>query len=110
MSGGHWDYKQDAMLDIIDDLSNIIINNESNQKDDYGDPIGKQHSPETIDKFKKAVRSLRIAYIYAKRIDWMLSGDDSIESFNKRLYEELAELFTPTNTTIKKQYTKKPRE
>ena len=30
-----------------------------------------------------------MAYIYAKRIDWMLSGDDNEESLAKRLHEEL---------------------
>ena len=35
---------------------------------------------------------MRMAYIYAKRIDWMLSGDDSEESLAKRLDEELRAL------------------
>ena len=105
MSGGYWDYKQDGILEIIDDLNNIILNNESNEKDQYGDPVGKRYSNETIDKFRKAVRSLKIAYVYAKRIDWMLSGDDNIERFNQRLYTELAELFS--ENYMKRPYTKK---
>jgi hypothetical protein len=32
---------------------------------------------------------LKAGYIYAHRIDWLLSGDDGEESFNKRLTEEL---------------------
>ena len=32
-----------------------------------------------------------IAWAYAKRIDWMMSGDDSEESMHNRLKEELEE-------------------
>jgi hypothetical protein len=41
---------------------------------------------------KRAVYVLRMAYIYAQRIDWMLSGDDGEESLAERLAEELDEL------------------
>ena len=43
---------------------------------------------------KRAVYVLRMAYIYAKRIDWMLSCDDSEETLVKRLQEELQALKT----------------
>lgn len=33
-----------------------------------------------------------MASIYAQRIDWLLSGDDSEDSFKKRLKENLDEL------------------
>ena len=36
-------------------------------------------------------RSIRIAEIYATRVDWMMSGDDSEESFRERVKEDLAE-------------------
>ena len=45
----------------------------------------------TIEAMKEAYRILRLAGIYAKRIDWMMSGDDSEESMHKRLKEELEE-------------------
>ncbi len=51
-----------------------------------------EYSRETINKFKKAVRKLREAEIYAQRIDWLLSGDDGEESFHERLKEDLREL------------------
>lgn len=38
---------------------------------------------------KEAYRQLRIAEIYAQRVDWMISGDDSEETFQERLQEEL---------------------
>ena len=35
---------------------------------------------------------LKKAYIYAQRVDWLLSGDDGNESFIERLTEELNKL------------------
>ena len=46
---------------------------------------------ETIKEFKKGVEYLKIAYIYAKRIDYLLSHDDGEETFHTRLSEDLTE-------------------
>lgn len=43
----------------------------------------------TLETMKEAYRQLRIAEIYAQRVDWMISGDDSEEMLQKRLQEEL---------------------
>lgn len=43
----------------------------------------------TLETMKDAYRQLRIAEIYAKRVDWMMSGDDSKETMQKRLQQEL---------------------
>ena len=48
-------------------------------------------SDETINAMKEAYRQMRIAEIYAIRVDWMMSGDDSEESFRERIKEDLAE-------------------
>ena len=48
-------------------------------------------SDETINVMKEAYRQIRIAEIYATRVDWMMSGDDSEESFRERVKEDLAE-------------------
>jgi hypothetical protein len=40
-------------------------------------------------KMLKGLLALRKASIYAHRIDWLLSGDDSEDTFLKRLKEEL---------------------
>ena len=42
--------------------------------------------------FKDAIKALKIAEIYAQRIDWYLSGDDDEESFTERLNEELKDV------------------
>ena len=55
-------------------------------------PNSYEYSKETIKEFKKGLAILRKAYIYAQRIDWLLSGDDGEESFHKRLKEELDNL------------------
>lgn len=43
----------------------------------------------TLETMKEAYRQLRIAEIYAQRVDWMMSGDDSEDTLQKRLQEEL---------------------
>lgn len=48
-------------------------------------------SVETIDAMTEAYRQIRIAEIYATRVDRMMSGDDSEESFRERIKEDLAE-------------------
>lgn len=48
--------------------------------------------PEVLEEFKKGLKILKTAAIYAQRIDWLLSGDDGEESFKRRLKEELDEL------------------
>ena len=47
------------------------------------------YSPETIKAFKKGIRVLREADVYAQRIDGLLSGDDGEDSFLALLREEL---------------------
>ncbi len=50
------------------------------------------YSKETLDEFRKAIKILRTAAIYAQRIDWLVSDDDGEESFHRRLKEELDKL------------------
>jgi hypothetical protein len=89
MSGGQFDYKQDYIQDIMQDIGGFIDTNDSNATNEWGDRMGRGYSPETISEFKKAIPILRAAYIYAKRIDWLLSGDDGEKNFHSRLKEQL---------------------
>lgn len=107
MSGGHWDYKQYFLTEVIEDISRLIHRNgqlkskdelkeESKWDIDYYEkyPEAKFHteySPEIINKFKKALKIVTQAQIYIQRIDYLLSGDDGEESFLERLKEELNE-------------------
>lgn len=46
---------------------------------------------ETIETMKEAYRQIRIAEIYARRVDWVMSGDDGEESFRERIKEDLVD-------------------
>lgn len=48
-------------------------------------------TPETLLEFQNAVNYLKLAQIYSRRVEWILSGDDGENSFIKRLKEELEE-------------------
>ena len=119
MSGGHFDYDQWHIQDIVDKIEEYIYGRELGDKRDedyyikdlfFWDDEDKkktekyvyenhrtlpnqyEYSEATITEFKKGLDYLRKAYIYAQRIDWLLSGDDGEESFHERLKEELEEL------------------
>ena len=77
MSGGKFDYNQHIMGDIASEI-NVYL--------------GNGWSQETLDKFKEAVVALRRAEIMAQRVDWLLSGDDSEETFHVRWDEDLREI------------------
>lgn len=43
----------------------------------------------TVEAMKEAYKQIRIAEIYATRIDWVMSGDDGEDTLQERLNEEL---------------------
>jgi len=92
MSGGHFNYKQHTLLGMAEDIGSEILTNDSTEKNEWGHNIGSHYSPETIAEFEKAVKALKLAYVYAQRIDWLLSGDDGEDSFHIRLQAQLKEL------------------
>lgn len=89
MSGGHFQYKQWEIGNIADEVEQLIITNDSEELDRWGDRKGCHFNPETIEEFKKGLILLRQAYVYAQRIDWLVSGDDGEDSFHSRLKFEL---------------------
>lgn len=105
MSGGAFDYQQRYIEEIADDIEQEIIeagrkipqevwekNHWYGGSYDDSDRTYPIYERKTIDIMKRAVYVLRMAYIYAKRVDWMLSGDDNEESLVKRLDKELKAL------------------
>ena len=60
-----------------------------------------KYNKETIKEFKKGLAILKKAYVYAQRIDWLLSGDDGEESFHERLKEELDNLKNKKNESTR---------
>ena len=109
MSGGAFDYNQRKIGYIAEQIQEEIDNCGKEKtleelKDHYGyncdewvkkypeDKFHYQYSPEVLNELKNAVKYLKIAEIYAQRVDWMLSGDDSVKSFLERLKEDLDKL------------------
>ena len=92
MSGGHYEYKQYQISHIADEIEQVILSNDSKELDEYGARKGHHFSPETIAEFKKGLEILKQAFVYAHRMDWLLSCDDSEDSFHSRLARDLNKL------------------
>ena len=89
MSGGHFQYKQWEIGNIADEVAQLILDNDSQEVNEWGDRKGYGYSPETIEEFKRGLLILRQAHVYAQRIDWLVSGDDGEDSFHRRLKIEM---------------------
>lgn len=83
MSGGYFGYAQYKIDQISDQISEVIRNNDRTEF---------PFSPATIQRFTEAIRALEIAFVYARRVDWLVSGDDNEEFFEAKLLQELAEV------------------
>lgn len=108
MSGGHFDYDQYKIGYIADSIERLIERNgqlktkEELKDEGWRDPDWYEKYPEdlrhyeypaeVIEEFKEGVKVLRMAEVYAQRIDWLVSGDDGNESFLSRLQKDLSEL------------------
>jgi hypothetical protein len=120
MSGGRFDYQQYRIKDIANEIEKEIYNSgrkktESELREEkkyhydptfVPDPVHYEYPEKVINEFKKAYSLLRLAEIYAHRIDWLLSGDDGEETFIKRLSDDI-EIFD-NELVIKKQTDYKP--
>lgn len=94
MSGGHFDYSQYRIGDIADQVEELIHSNNDDSVDRWGDTVGRFYSDETIAEFRKGLHYLRLAQVYAQRIDWLVSDDDGEETFHTRLKQDLLDLET----------------
>ena len=92
MSGGYFDYEQFAMSPIADSIQSEVDKNDLEGTDEWGSPLGRGYFPETIAEFKTGIDLLRRAFVYAHRIDWLLSGDDGESCFHHRLKLDLGRL------------------
>lgn len=88
MSGGHFNYDQYRIRTIWETIQSIIKNNK--KKDEFG--YANNYNKKTLAEFERAVSILKMAEIYTRRIDCLVSGDDGEETFIERLKEELAEI------------------
>ena len=55
MSGGHFQYKQWEIGNIADEVEQLILTNDSEEKNEWGDRKGYHYTPETIEEFKKGL-------------------------------------------------------
>lgn len=108
MSGGHWDYKQYQLTEVIEDLKYIIeksgkpktkeeikaeVWHDENWFEKYPeDKFHYKYPDEVIEEFKNAIDIISRAQVYIHRIDWLLCGDDGDESFIERLNKELKKI------------------
>jgi len=85
MSGGHFEYKQYQINDIIDtleyDIKNFNVEDEDGYKTNY--------SQDVLEIMKKTLGHLTLARTLTHRLDYLFSGDDSEDSFFERLEEDL---------------------
>ena len=89
MSGGHFDYQQYRLEDIATAIDELIATNDDCGLDEYGFPKGRGYSPETIARFREAAHTLRRARDMAQRVDWLVSDDDSEDTFHERWAKEV---------------------
>jgi hypothetical protein len=120
MSGGTFEYNQYRIRDIANIVEREIYDSgrEKTQRElkeekrghydptHTPDPTHYEYPEEVMKEFKKAYTILRMAEIYAQRIDWLLAGDDGDETFIKRLKQDLEVL--EAELVIKKQDGYKP--
>jgi len=104
MSGGHFEYKQrqiDLIVDGIEEHLELMGKerwdvNTLGRREFYSEYPEERTYPFESEKVQErmvqAIRALKIAKVYAQRVDWYLSGDDGEESFLERLDKELDNL------------------
>ena len=92
MSGGHFNYQQYRLRDIASEIEELIAHNDDDSKDEFGNIRGNFYGRHTIEKFREAVKLLKIAEVYVQRIDWLVSGDDGEDTFHDRLQEDLEKI------------------
>lgn len=91
MSGGHFDYNQSYISYIAEAVTQI--------KRDIIDNVAESNSLSMLDDKEKflevltnAEKSLNLAYIYAQRLDYYLSGDDSEQTMYHRIEQDIESL------------------
>jgi hypothetical protein len=88
MSGGRFDYVQFRFGEIVESIRSTIANNDSDEQDDYGVILGAHLAPDIIAKLSETADAVERAEKMVTRVDWLLSCDDSEDSFRRRWAEE----------------------
>lgn len=75
---GYFDYAQNVFDELIIELKGLT------ESEDYNET--------TVTEFKKALRTSQELQILIDRIDYLVSGEETEESFHQSLGDELEEL------------------
>lgn len=108
MSGGYFQYDQYKIGQIADEVEQLIRSNDDTTPNDWGERKGRDYTAETIAEFRKGLHALRVAQIYAQRIDWLVSCDDGEDSFHSRLREDLADAALQKLADLSKEMGEEP--
>jgi hypothetical protein len=90
MSGGYFEYNQYKLEVMAEEIESLIENNNKPHTNIYGELKEARYlDSEIIEKFKEAAYNLRRTREMLQRIDWLLSSDDSEQSFKKGWENEI---------------------
>jgi hypothetical protein len=106
MSGASFEYNQYHIHAIAEEIEGRLLEQGKPIKDDspWMRQYYRDHPEEAFhyiypvevqEKIVEAVMLLRMAYVYAHRLDRLFSGDDGNENFLARLEKELSSLPEP---------------
>ena len=92
MSGGHFDYQDNRIDDMMDIIKHDIKYNdvEWNYNSETGESVedyGFQHSKETLGILKKLLKDMKKVMEVLHAYDWYVSGDTCEETFLEKCKE-----------------------
>lgn len=85
MSGGHFNYQQNIVMDLSEQVARLVQGN--TDPDDFGYVRG--YSDETLEKFEECAETLARAGEMLRRVDWLVSDDDGEDDFHRRWADEV---------------------
>lgn len=77
MSGGYFEYNQHHIIDILEKVNELHISDFEETDSKLEDDI--EHLRDLLEE----------CYTRTQRLDWLLSGDDGLETYHERLTKEL---------------------
>lgn len=105
MSGGTFNYHEMHIEGMADYVRRTFLKHKSREWVEFVQTQKckwfKPYSKETLKVLKKAYKVLRIAYIYAKCIDYLEAGDYGEEDFKENLDYKIGELSQEMKITFR---------
>lgn len=105
MSGGTFNYHEMHIEGMADYVRRAYLKHKSREWVEFVQTQKckwfKPYSKETLKVLKKAYKVLRIAYIYAKCIDYLEAGDYGEEDFKENLDYKIGELSQEMKITFR---------